>query len=554
MFQLTHSFLVSELDIMNLFQQKQTSLYKPGMDLNQEMTNMKSHFSAIAITAAKETFLKSSLLEAPQPKAQLTGDSSVNSQKQPNPPKTLWHNQTTTQATVETVSLKDTITQLNNTGEPNPFADPLNQPATLRNSQTLLTTTLLPTTTSKPTQSTILFTSAINDQQEQQEVSSMFLDYMLSSTPRREEKKEIYLTSTAPMHHELSITPFRNLGLSRGNILDMISPTVDSTKTLVNSLQNGASQDMITVSPENLSDSELSSNFRIPFKASTGQDLQSSQVTEEVSTAVSTTGSLDLPVSKNEPLISRSFPTNVMASSLPFITTGIRDGEFSPWNTSAAMVGDDFPDRTEISTARIPAIRPTPVATTRDLYAKRLAKGSTTVEPHRLSVAQADLYDVSESGEIRPASFSLLNLKSRTAMIKNLDRENATAKQSMLNQTLVSTLSVSGFPVFQSSKRRPVCPYPPIPAHGTFYFHTIPNPAPFQYKHYIQYACYAGYTLANGDVYSYCLQDGQWSGVTPMCIGKPLLLPNIHSVTDLTRNAYTVLVMYVKVVCYIAVL
>lgn len=529
MFQLTHSFLVSELDIMNLFQQKQTSLYKPGMDLNREMANMKSRFSAIAITAAKETFLKPSLLEAPQPKAQLTGDSSENSQKHPNPPKRLWHNWTTTQATVETVSLKDTITQLNNTGEPNPFADPLNQPATLRNSQTPLITTLLPTTPSKPTRSTTLVTSTINDQQD---VPSMFLDYMLLSTPRREGKKEIYRTSTPLTHHERSITPFQNLAVSRGNNLDMISPTVDSIETLVNSLQNGASQDTTTGSPENLRHSELSSNFRILFKASTVQDLQSSQVTEKVSTA----GSLDLPVSKNEPPISRSFPTNVMASSLPFITTGIRNGEFFPWNTSAAMAGDDFPDRTETPTARIPAIRSTPVGTTRDLYAKHLAKGSTTVEPHRLSVAQTDLYDVSGSGEIRPASFSLLNLKSKTAMIRNHDRENATAKQSMLNQTLVSTSSVSGFPVFQSSKRRPVCPYPPIPAHGTFYFHTIPNPAPFQYKHYLQYACYAGYTLANGDVYSYCLQDGQWSGVTPMCIGKPLFLPNVRSATDLTKK------------------
>ncbi|XP_031414948.1 uncharacterized protein LOC105893261 isoform X2 [Clupea harengus] len=67
-------------------------------------------------------------------------------------------------------------------------------------------------------------------------------------------------------------------------------------------------------------------------------------------------------------------------------------------------------------------------------------------------------------------------------------------------------------------KRRPVCPYPPLPAHGTFYFRTIEKPAPLQYKHYIQYACYPGYTLANGDVYSYCQQNGTWSGITPACL------------------------------------
>lgn len=69
-------------------------------------------------------------------------------------------------------------------------------------------------------------------------------------------------------------------------------------------------------------------------------------------------------------------------------------------------------------------------------------------------------------------------------------------------------------------KQRPVCPYPPLPAHGTFYFRTIQKPARLQYKHYIQYACYPGYTLANGDVYSYCQQNGTWSGITPACLGK----------------------------------
>uniref|UniRef100_A0A4W5MI14 Sushi domain-containing protein n=1 Tax=Hucho hucho TaxID=62062 RepID=A0A4W5MI14_9TELE len=66
--------------------------------------------------------------------------------------------------------------------------------------------------------------------------------------------------------------------------------------------------------------------------------------------------------------------------------------------------------------------------------------------------------------------------------------------------------------------RRPLCRYPPLPAHGTFYFRTVDNPGPRDYKHYIQYACYAGYTLAHGDIHSYCLQAGRWSGVTPVCL------------------------------------
>ncbi|XP_048855364.1 uncharacterized protein LOC125723016 isoform X2 [Brienomyrus brachyistius] len=76
-------------------------------------------------------------------------------------------------------------------------------------------------------------------------------------------------------------------------------------------------------------------------------------------------------------------------------------------------------------------------------------------------------------------------------------------------------------------RRRPTCPYPPLPAHGTFYFRTVANPTPQQYKHFVQYACYPGYTLANGDVYSYCLQGGKWSGVTPVCIEEtPCLISN----------------------------
>lgn len=71
-----------------------------------------------------------------------------------------------------------------------------------------------------------------------------------------------------------------------------------------------------------------------------------------------------------------------------------------------------------------------------------------------------------------------------------------------------------------ATRKRPVCPYPPFPSHGTFYFRSIKNPVPLQYKHYIQYACYPGYTLTSGDVYSYCQHDGQWSGQTPLCLGE----------------------------------
>lgn len=66
----------------------------------------------------------------------------------------------------------------------------------------------------------------------------------------------------------------------------------------------------------------------------------------------------------------------------------------------------------------------------------------------------------------------------------------------------------------------PVCPYPPVPAHGTLYFHNVENPGPREPRHYIQYACYPGYTLARGDIHSFCQQGGTWSGITPVCLGR----------------------------------
>ncbi|KAG7315346.1 hypothetical protein KOW79_021434 [Hemibagrus wyckioides] len=488
-----------ELDIMNLFQQKQTSLYKPGMELNQDISDLKNHFSAVAITAAKETFLKSSLLGAPQPRPHLTGDLSMKSQKHPNILKRRWHDQITTQ---QPVGPRDTTTKLSNMQGPTTVEDPLNQPllpATLENTSTASITTSLPATLS-----TILVTSTINDQQEN---STQWLHQMLSSTPKGEDN---YLTSPAQTQHEISVTPLQFINVSKGTNFDITTTALSEVKTYSNTLDTAP-----TVSPEILKHSHVSSNFNVLIESSTDEDIsQSLQVTEEVSTVVSTISSLHLPGSKNEPLTSKALPT-LMTSSPPPVPAGIHDGEYFLWSTSTTGAEDDFPAMTEMPTARIPAVHSSLAVTTRDFHPKHPETGHTMTpqeqtDPRRLSVGHIDgeLYDISRSGKIGPASTGLKN-----RWISNHDQKNVTAKQSVLNQTPDSGS------IIHPSKRRPVCPYPPLPAHGTFYFHTIPDPAPFQYKHYIQYACYAGYTLANGDVYSYCLQDGQWSGVTPMCIG-----------------------------------
>lgn len=105
-------------------------------------------------------------------------------------------------------------------------------------------------------------------------------------------------------------------------------------------------------------------------------------------------------------------------------------------------------------------------------------------------------------------------------------RHNGTSSYLALNRSdqhlIKGVTDTEELPWPVTLNRRPLCPYPPLPAHGTFYFRTVDNPGPRDYKHYIQYACYAGYTLAHGDIHSYCLQGGRWSGVTPVCLGKSL--------------------------------
>ncbi|XP_037339469.2 latent-transforming growth factor beta-binding protein 3 [Pungitius pungitius] len=65
---------------------------------------------------------------------------------------------------------------------------------------------------------------------------------------------------------------------------------------------------------------------------------------------------------------------------------------------------------------------------------------------------------------------------------------------------------------------RPVCMRPQAPAHGTFYLHSMDDHGTREHKQYIQYVCYPGYTLADGDTHSYCQQGDTWSGIPPVCL------------------------------------
>ncbi|XP_069381901.1 uncharacterized protein [Paralichthys olivaceus] len=93
----------------------------------------------------------------------------------------------------------------------------------------------------------------------------------------------------------------------------------------------------------------------------------------------------------------------------------------------------------------------------------------------------------------------------------------AKSQRTKLRNLLTNTTSTPPL-LFPSLSRRPVCPYPPVPTHGTFYFRNVENPGPRAYRHYIQYACYPGYTLAHGAVHSFCQEGATWSGITPVCL------------------------------------
>uniref|UniRef100_W5ML36 Si:dkey-163f14.6 n=1 Tax=Lepisosteus oculatus TaxID=7918 RepID=W5ML36_LEPOC len=117
----------------------------------------------------------------------------------------------------------------------------------------------------------------------------------------------------------------------------------------------------------------------------------------------------------------------------------------------------------------------------------------------------------------RTIIFSSDEIKTNVTFQDNTEHSTRAGKKNN-KPTTASSATADELPLLGSLKRRPVCPYPPLPPHGTFYFRTAVNPSPWQYRHYVQYSCYPGYTLANGDVYSYCLHNGRWSGVTPACL------------------------------------
>uniref|UniRef100_H3AUQ7 Si:dkey-163f14.6 n=1 Tax=Latimeria chalumnae TaxID=7897 RepID=H3AUQ7_LATCH len=139
---------------------------------------------------------------------------------------------------------------------------------------------------------------------------------------------------------------------------------------------------------------------------------------------------------------------------------------------------------------------------------------------HTLSPSTSVVPSDDKSRQRQTASEDEGPIELKIALEKAVDVEVSNENQN------ITDLSLSYFhKVEMSAKtphvplgRRPVCSYPPVPAHGTFYFRTMTNPLPQQFKYYIQYSCYPGYTLSHGDIYSFCLYNGTWSGITPVCL------------------------------------
>ncbi|XP_055088522.1 protein HEG [Periophthalmus magnuspinnatus] len=68
----------------------------------------------------------------------------------------------------------------------------------------------------------------------------------------------------------------------------------------------------------------------------------------------------------------------------------------------------------------------------------------------------------------------------------------------------------------EPSVSSPLCPDPPVPVNGAFYFGNKETAWPIEKQH-IQYVCSPGFVLAKGDAVRYCQEGTAWSGITPIC-------------------------------------
>ncbi|XP_031162242.2 uncharacterized protein LOC116054701 isoform X1 [Sander lucioperca] len=156
---------------------------------------------------------------------------------------------------------------------------------------------------------------------------------------------------------------------------------------------------------------------------------------------------------------------------------------------------------------------PTKTSTTLSSSVNLISASSTSTSSPASSLS-APLPSYSASTSLSSSS-SQSNMKTQLPYVPS---NNFTTSEPRSHQTENHNATFKPPLLSLSLSRRPICTYPPVPAHGTFYFRNVENPGPRENRHYIQYACYPGYTLAHGDIHSYCQHGGAWSGITPVCL------------------------------------
>ncbi|XP_076879343.1 uncharacterized protein LOC143527873 [Brachyhypopomus gauderio] len=506
-----------ESDIMSSFWLKQTSLYRPGPQHNPDiLTSQRSHSDTGSVTAAEQTLPNPSPIRESRPKVFLSRELAKSPQEHPekNPLKKLWIGKATTQSRGESAEVTKTNAKLDTSQEHARRADVLPRLAPV-SSPTVLMSISPATLSTKPAESITPVTPVTNEQKRQ--TSSSLLDQMFPPTPTDGEEETPLAPTTLRPHSDLS-TPAatgQNMGLTSAYPLSDIFNATASHKGSWE-VTSAGSQEILKEAP----------SF----------DMKKSQY--KTTTQKERT---PLPVSSPEPVVSgheylleSQKPFTV--SSPPFVTAVMHVGANLPRRAPAAGAEEDVLLSTEVPTVatRLGSALPmtgSPDVTVIDTYLQmtKVTKEQTTVredsteslDPHTSLVGHIDgeFNDTILSASVLAHPQRNRTLETSTQSQENVESPRLAGKQ-VPGPPDWSSLPFTApeIPAFPVRTRRPVCPYPPFPAHGTFYFRTIVNPGPFQYKHYIQYACYPGYTLANGDVYSYCLHDGQWNGATPMCI------------------------------------
>ncbi|XP_002663850.2 uncharacterized protein si:dkey-163f14.6 isoform X2 [Danio rerio] len=386
-------------DIMSVLHLNQEFLHGPAYVPTSLKNHLHSHLNTMAITAHKDTFLKSALLEVPHVTLDLTDD------KQ------------TSRKPVEKKPSKSVLFA----------AEPIKNPENIKD-----------LIRSSDLQKPVPVTSNVNTMS----FASSFYNFILTTTSSSFNTPSVNSQQVKIMDQMFTETPYRR----------------------------------------------------------NEKGYQSTCVTD--TTSVTTSAERLLEYLKNKPLTTLAPNINTLGTN-DYLQSGILDNEHSATFKSPTA---SYPRFMLSENESANYLKPTAPSTCRGLCEQDVQKTSPSTNP--IGHASSSMQITKIASDLPPVDVHRFIYNAEDQQVN--DKSN----QSDVKLTFESLEDLPSFP----TRKRPVCPYPPFPSHGTFYFRSIKNPGPLQYKHYIQYACYPGYTLTSGDVYSYCEHDGQWSGQTPLCL------------------------------------